>query len=121
MPDPTDGPDDRARNISDKLKQTIDELQIDRHVNDFAIQVESAFTTARDRIAILAAERGDEVERVLDKVSATLDERTEGRYAAQLDKLRERVSTGVSRLAEQRPSEPGPVWPVDEIDPPPAD
>ncbi len=121
MPDPTGEPDNRARNISDKLKQTIDELQIDRHVNDFAIQVEGALTTARDKIATLAAERGDEVERVLDKVSATIDQRTEGRYAAQLDKFRETVSTGVSRLAEQRPPEPDAVWPVDEIEPPPAD
>ncbi|MCW2834385.1 MAG: hypothetical protein JWN68_2338 [Nocardioides sp.] len=106
------------KNIGDKLKQTIDELDIDRHVNDLVLQVESAFTTARDKIAALAAERGDEVERLLDKVGTTIDERTEGRYAAQVDKVRETVLTGVSKLAEQRPADEAPVWPVDEIEPP---
>lgn len=104
------------KNISDKLKQTIDELDIDRHVNDFVIQVESAFTTARDKIATLAAERGDEVERLLDKLGTTIDERTEGRYASHVDKVRETVLTGVNKLAEQRPADTDPVWPVDEIE-----
>ncbi|HXH80715.1 antitoxin [Nocardioides sp.] len=104
------------KNISDKLKQTIDELDIDRHVNDFVIQVESAFTTARDKIATLAAERGDEVERLLDKMGTTIDERTEGRYASHVDKVRETVLTGVCKLAEQRPADTDPVWPVDEIE-----
>ena len=110
-------------NIADKLKQTIDELEIDRHVNDLVIQVENALTTARDKVATLAAEHGDDVERFLDKVSTTIDERTEGRFAPQVDKVRTTVSSGVSRLAEHRPAETTPdaapasasTWPVDEI------
>lgn len=104
-------------NIADKLKQTIDELEIDRHVNDLVIQVESAFTTAREKVATLAAERGDEVERFLDKVTTTIDERTEGRFAPHVDKVRETVSTGVNKLAEYRPST-APVTPVEEIETP---
>jgi len=109
-----------SSNIADKLKQTIDELEIDRHVNDFVIQVENAFHTARDKVATLAAERGDDVDRFLDKVSTTIDERTEGRFATQVDKVRTTVSTGVSRLAEHRP-DATPVAPIDEIEPPSAD
>jgi hypothetical protein len=116
-------------NIADKLKQTIDELEIDRHVNDLVIQVENALTTARDKVATLAAEHGDDVERFLDKVSTTIDERTEGRFAPQVDKVRTTVSSGVSRLAEHRPAETTPdaapgsasTWPVDEIEPPSAE
>src|SRR5687768_2817169 len=96
------------KNIADKLKQTIDELEIDRHVNDLVIQVEHALTTARDKVATLAAEHGDDVERFLDKVSTTIDERTEGRFAPQVDKVRTTVSSGVSRLAEHRPAETTP-------------
>ena len=109
------------RNISDKLKQTIDELEIDRHVNDVVIQLEGIFTTARDKVATLAAERGDEVARLLDTVSTTIDDRTDGRYATEVGKLRDRVTTGVARLAEHAPADPTPTWPVDEVDKPPAD
>lgn len=108
-------------NIADKLKQTIDDLEIDRHVNDLVIQLETAFTTARDKVATLAAEHGDDVERFLDKVSTTIDERTEGRFAPQVGKVRETVSTGVTRLADHRPSPaPSAVVPVEEIEPPSA-
>lgn len=121
--------DSTSSNIADKLKQTIDELEIDRHVNDLVIQVETAFTTARDKVATLAAERGDEVERFLDKVSTSIDERTEGRFAPQVGKVRETVSTGVTRLAEYRPADVAPTdtpavdpnaWAAesDEIEPP---
>ena len=93
-----------STNFADKLKATIDELEIDKHVNDFAIQLETAFVSARDKVATLAAERGDDVERFLDKASASIDERTEGRYAPQVDKVRETVAGVVTRLAEYRPA-----------------
>ena len=109
------------KNISDKLKQTIDELDIDRHVNDLVSQVEGAFMTARDKIATLAAERGEEVERFLDKVSTTIDEHTEGRYASEFDSVRGAVLAGVAKLAGQRPTDTSHVWPVDEIETPDAD
>ena len=107
-------------NIADKLKQTIDELEIDRHVNDLVTQLETAFTSARDKVATLADERGDEVERFLDKMSTSIDERTEGRFAPHVHRVRETVSTGVARLAEYRPSA-APVTPVEEIETPDAE
>lgn len=109
-----------STNIADKLKQTIDELDIDRHVNDLVIQVETALTAARDRVATLAAERGDEVETFLDKVTTTIDKRTEGRFAPHVDKVRETVSGGVTKLAEYRPVST-PVAPVEEIETPTAE
>ena len=112
--------DSRPSNIADKLKQTIDELEIDRHVNDLVISAESAFHTARDKVATLAAEHGDEVERFLDKVTTTIDERTEGKFAPQVDKVRATVSTGVTKLAAYRPGNT-PVAPVEEIEPPSAE
>jgi len=110
-----------STNIADKLKQTIDELEIDRHVNDFVVQIETVFSAARDKVGALAAERGDEVESFLDKMSTTIDERTEGRYAGQVGKVRDTVSTTVARLAEHAPAEAPKVWQVDEVEAPPTD
>lgn len=107
----------QSSNIADKLKQTIDELELDKHANELAIQLESAFTTVREKVGTLAAERGGDVEAFLDKASASIEERTEGRYASHVDKVRETVSTAVTRLAEYRPSNT-PVTPVEEIEPP---
>ncbi|UUZ61188.1 antitoxin [Nocardioides sp. B-3] len=107
-------------NIADKLKQTIDDLDLDKHVNELVIQVETAFTAAREKVGTLAAEHGGDVEAFLDKASATIGERTEGRYASHVDKVRETVSTAVTRLAEYRPSTT-PVTPVEEIEPPTAE
>jgi hypothetical protein len=104
-------------NIADKIKQTIDELELDKHANELVIQVESAFTTVREKVGTLAAERGGDVEAFLDKASAAIGERTEGRYSSHVDKVRETVSTAVTRLAEYRPSST-PVTPVEEIEPP---
>lgn len=106
-------------NIADKLKQTIDELEIDKHVNDFVIQLEGAFTSAREMVGTLASERGNDVEAFLDKVTNTIDERTEGRFAPHVDKVRETVSSGVTKLAEYRPASPLAV--VDEIETPTAE
>lgn len=109
-----------STNIGDKLKQKIDEMDIDRHVNDFVVQVEGLFAIARDQVASLAEERGDDVERLLDKVSTLIDERTQGRFSPQVHKVRETVSTGVTKLAEQRSSDTPPTAP-DGFESPPAD
>lgn len=107
-------------NYADKLKATIDELEIDKHVNELANQLETALTSAREKVAVVASERGDDVERFLDKASASIDERTEGRYAAQVGKVRETVSGVVTKLAEYRPAS-SPVAPVEEIETPTAE
>ena len=53
-------------------------------------------------------------------MTTTIDERTEGRFAPQVDKVRATVSTGVTKLAAYRP-DTTPVAPVEEIEPPSAE
>lgn len=108
---------DASTNYADKLKATIDDLEIDKHVNDLTIQLETAFVSAREKVATLASERGDDVERFLDKASASIDERTEGRFASQVGKVRETVSGVVTKLADYRPAS-SPVAPVEQIETP---
>jgi hypothetical protein len=87
--------------INDKLKQKIDELDLDRRLDTAVRQAEAAMAQARDKAAELADERGDDLERLLDKVTTSIDSRTDGRFAAPIGKVRGQVSAGVARLAER--------------------
>ena len=44
----------------------------------------------------------DDVDRLLTRVSTSIDERTEGKYADKVTKVREQLDRGVERLAERR-------------------
>lgn len=85
--------------INDKLKQKIDELDLDRRLDTAVRQAEAAMAQARDKAAELADERSDDLERLLDKVTTSIDSRTDGRFAAPIGKVRGQVSAGVARLA----------------------
>jgi hypothetical protein len=91
--------------INETLKQRIDELDLDSRLNEFSDRAELAFKRALDTAAEYAHEHRDEVDRLLTRVSASIDERTEGKYADKVTKVREQLDRGVERLAERRPSD----------------
>jgi ElaB/YqjD/DUF883 family membrane-anchored ribosome-binding protein len=88
--------------INETLKQKIDELDLDSRLNEFSDRAEEAFKRALDTAAEYAHEHRDDVDRLLTRVSTSIDERTEGRYADQVTKVREQLDRGVDRLAERR-------------------
>lgn len=94
--------------INETLKQKIDELDLDRRLNDLTISAEQAVNRALDGAADYAQEHRDDLDRLLNRVSSTIDERTQGKYADRVDRVREQVEKGVSRLAERRPAEGAP-------------
>jgi hypothetical protein len=91
--------------INETLKQRIDELDLDRRLNDASAQAEQALKRALDTASAYAREHRDDVDRLLTRVSTSIDERTEGKYADKVIKVREQLDRGVERLAERRPSE----------------
>ena len=91
--------------INETLKQKIDELDLDRRLNELAAQAEQAVNRAIDTAADYAHEHRDDVDRLLTRVSATIDERTDGKYADKVTKVREQVDRGVGKLADRRPSD----------------
>jgi hypothetical protein len=90
--------------INESLKQKIDELDLDRRLNEASVQAEQALRRALDTAAEYAREHRDDVDRLLTRVSTTIDERTDGKYADKVTKVREQLDRGVERLAERRPS-----------------
>ena len=90
--------------INETLKQKIDELDLDRRLNDFSEHAEDAVRRTLDTAAEYAHEHQDDVDRLLTRMSTSIDERTDGKYADKVTKVREQLDRGVERLAERRPS-----------------
>ena len=89
--------------INETLKQKIDELDLDRRLNDFSEQAEHVVRRTIDSAAEYVHEHQDDVDRLLTSMSASIDERTEGKYADKVTKVREQLEKGVSKLAARRP------------------
>lgn len=90
--------------INETLKQRIDELDLDRRLNELAAQAEQAVNRALDTAADYAHEHRDDVDRLLTRVTSTIDERTDGKYADKVTQVREQVERGVTKLTDRRPS-----------------
>ena len=91
--------------INETLKQKIDELDLDRRLNEASVQAEQALHRALDTAAEYADEHRDDIDRLLTRLSTSIDERTEGKYAEKVTKVREQLDRGVERLAGRRPSD----------------
>lgn len=92
--------------INHTLKNLIDELDLDRRVNELVGQAETMLKGAVDKVGEFAHDHRDDVDRALDKLSAQIDERTDGKYADQVGKVRGQVEQGLSKLTERRPEDP---------------
>ena len=80
--------------FNDKLKQAIDEIDLDRRVAEL-----------KGAAGELAREHGARLEEALGKVEATVDERTKGKYADdQLASARRKVTDTVATVAELPPA-----------------
>lgn len=88
--------------INETLKQKIDELDLDRRLNELTEQAEQVVTRAIDIAADYAHEHRDDVDRLLTRATTAIDERTEGKYADKVSKVRNQVDLGVEKLAERR-------------------
>lgn len=95
--------------INENLKKLIDDLDLDRRVNEFVGQAETLLNRAVENAADFAHDHRDDVDRTLDRISAQIDSRTEGKYADQVGKVRGQVELGLTKLTERRPDGEGPA------------
>ncbi|RYB93956.1 antitoxin [Nocardioides oleivorans] len=80
--------------FNDKLKQAVDKVDPDRIVAELKASVGE-----------LAREHGPKVDQAMAKVSARLDDRTQGKYADKLASARRKVNDGVAKAADLPPLE----------------
>lgn len=88
--------------INETLKQKIDELDLDRLASELVTNAERGLNIALDKAGDLAGQHQGEIASWLDKASEMVDEKTQGRYAEHVAKVKAGVATGVSKLVERQ-------------------
>ncbi|MBK8470573.1 MAG: antitoxin [Candidatus Phosphoribacter sp.] len=90
--------------ITETLKSKLDDLDLDRRVDELTVVAEKAVKRAVGHVGELAHDNRERVAGLLDKAGSAIDERTDGKYATQVDKVRTQVVAGVDKLATKRPA-----------------
>lgn len=95
-----------ADNIKAKIKDVDVEKQLTELVDEGEKLVQDAVTKAGD----VAHDKRDDVQGWLEKASGAVNEKTEGKYADQVTKVRDTLLGGLDKLAQRRttgaPAEP---------------
>lgn len=89
--------------ITETLKKTVDDLKLDERFTEIASQTEKAFKTAVEKVGTFANDKRSDIDGLLDKAEGAFNERTEGKYADKVTKVKGTVKTGVDKLADKRP------------------
>jgi hypothetical protein len=110
--DPVERPSEPAP-FAEGLRAKLDELGVDRHLEDFAAQLEQAVRQGVETIGALAHEHRDDIGGFLSRTAEALDRRTDGRHAETISQVRGQLERGVELIAEQRPD----AGPADQVDP----
>jgi len=103
--------------LTEQLKAKLDELEIERHLSEAAAQAEDLARTVIGKAGEVVHTNSDKITAFLDKAGASIDEKTDGKYADQVAKVRGYVDTGVSKIAERRPGTDGAPGTTDTTEP----
>lgn len=97
-----------ADNIKARIKDADVEKQLTELVDEGEKLVKEAVTKAGD----VAHERRGDVESWLDKATGTVNDKTEGKYADQVSKVRNTLLGGLDKLAQRRTPDASATDPV---------
>lgn len=91
--------------LSDDVKKVLDDLQVDKRLQEASEAIERHAGTAVQSLGSYVAAREDKLGELIERTAGQVDERTEGRWTEQIDKVRAGLHTGVTKLAEKKPGE----------------
>jgi hypothetical protein len=89
--------------ITENLKKTIDDLQIERRLETLAQDLDQLYGQTRESVGGYISSREDDITALVDKFASSLDTRTEGRFSGEIGKVAGTVHRSVAKLAEQDP------------------
>ena len=87
--------------ITDKLKQVVDELQLEERVKEAAAAAEQAVLRGLDATGSYVRDHRADIEGFLHRAGAAIDRQTSGRFADQVEQVRNQLTAGVASLAER--------------------
>lgn len=101
---------DQLRAALRDLEAKARELELEKKLEAFADQADHYLREAAVKAGDYAHDNRGRVEETLDKAGAKVDEKTDGKYARYVEKLRTGVLVGVDWVAQQRESTSTPEW-----------
>lgn len=84
----------------DKLKKKAEDLDLETKAKQLQEAATQAAAQAREKAGDFAAENREKIDGYVETASAKIDEKTEGKYADKVAKVREQVDRGVDKVAE---------------------
>jgi hypothetical protein len=114
--DPVERPSEPSEGVpfAETLRAKLEEYDVERHLGDFAAQVEHLVRQGVETVGAIAHEHRDDIGGFLSRTAEALDRRTDGRHAETISEVRGQLERGVERLAEHRPDDSAPAEPPEE-------
>ena len=94
--------------FSESMRRRIEELDLERRLAIASEQGRQAMHRAVESAGSYAHQHRTDIAAILDKAGGAVDRRTDGKYAARVGTLKAQLNRGVARLADRRPTDPGP-------------
>lgn len=93
----------------DNLKKKAEELDLETRAKQLQDTATQAAKQAREKAGDYAAQNREKIDGYVETATTKIDEKTEGKYADKVAKVREQVGRGVDKIAEGHTSGPAPV------------
>ena len=90
----------------DKLKKKAEELDLETKAKHLQEQAAAAAKQARVKAGDYAAQNREKIDGYVETAASKIDEKTEGKYADKVAKVKEQVGHGVDKVAEGHTSGP---------------
>ena len=89
--------------FGEQMKHKADEVNLQGKAKDFGDAVVEVLKAAVGLAAGYAAENREKVDGALDKAAQTIEQKTGGKHADTVTKVRAQVDKGIDKLVEQKP------------------
>jgi acylphosphatase len=99
--------------FGEQMKHKADEVNLQGKAKDFGDAVVEVVKAALGLAAGYAAENREKVDGALDKAAQTIEQKTGGKHADTVTKVRAQVDKGIDKLVEHKPQPATPPVPDD--------
>ena len=98
--------------FADNIKAKIKDVDVEKQLTELVDEGEKLVNDAVTKAGEVAHDKRDDVEGWLDKATGAINDKTEGKYADQVSKVRDTLLGGLDKLAQRRTSDASAADPV---------